>query len=70
MSRIQVKNPPRKAVMTREQAKKWLRSEGVTFKQFAKENGINPRTLQAVLDGHNKGFRGNAHRAAVALGMK
>ncbi|MCL1860062.1 MAG: DNA-binding protein [Proteobacteria bacterium] len=56
--------------MTRDQAKKRLRAEGVSFKQFAEENSINYRTLQAVLNGHNKGYRGNAHRAAVALGMK
>jgi len=70
MNHEQVKTRPRKEVMTRDQAKKRLRAEGVSFKQFAEENSINYRTLQAVLNGHNKGYRGNAHRAAVALGMK
>ena len=43
---------------------------GQKIQKVAEENGINYRTLQAVLNGHNKGYRGNAHRAAVALGMK
>jgi len=64
----QVKKPPLK--VTAAQAKARIRREGKSFKQVAEENGINYRTLQAVLNGHNKGYRGNAHRAAVALGMK
>jgi len=68
MNHKQVKKPPLK--VTAAQARARLRQEGKSFKQFADENNINCGTLYAVLHGHNKGYRGNAHRAAVALGMK
>lgn len=56
--------------MTLEQAKKRLQKEGKSYKQFAKERNLNYRTVLCVLNGVNKGLRGEAHRAAVALGLK
>ena len=56
--------------MTLDQVKKKLQQEGKSYKQFAEEHQLNYRTLICVLNGVNKGLRGEAHRAAVALGLK
>lgn len=52
------------------QARKKLDGEGKSIKQFAEERKLNYRTVICVLNGVNKGRRGEAHRAAVALGLK
>lgn len=56
--------------MTPEKVKEQLRREGKTVVEVAKENNLNLRTVYCVLNGVNKGVRGEAHRAAVALGLK
>ena len=52
------------------EARKRLELRGISVKQFAKENGIHVSTVYAVLNGQKKCLRGEAHRAAVALGIK
>ena len=47
-----------------------LREAGLSVPEWAKANGFNPATVKAVLYGHSKGLRGEAHRVAVALGVK
>lgn len=47
-----------------------LREAGISIPSWAKANGFKPSTVKAVLYGHSKGLRGEAHRAAVALGIK
>ncbi|MRD73311.1 DNA-binding protein [Rhodocyclus tenuis] len=56
--------------MTLDQVKKRFEREGKSFKQFAEENSLSYRTVIAVVNGVNKGRRGEAHRVAVALGIK
>ncbi len=56
--------------MTPQQAKEKLRKKGITAADFAKEKGLNYRTVIAVLNGVNKGRNGEAHKCAVALGLK
>lgn len=55
---------------TREQVTEELRKRGKTIPQVAKELGFPVRAVQAVIYGHNKGYRGQAHEIAIALGMK
>lgn len=55
---------------TPQAAKEELRQRGETIKSFADENGFPYRTVQAVLSGTNKGHHGEAHKVAVALGLK
>jgi len=55
---------------TPEQVKKQFEKRGWTYAGWARENGFSPRTVVAVLNGVNKGRYGEAHRAAVALGLK
>jgi gp16 family phage-associated protein len=47
-----------------------LRNEGKTVTAWAKENGYPVRSVRAVISGHNKGHFGQAHKIAVALGLK
>ena len=56
--------------MTPQLAKEKLAQQGITALEFSKQKGLNYKTLLAVLNGTNKGRYGEAHRAAVALGLK
>lgn len=56
--------------MTGEQAKRKLREEGVTLKQFAEKNGFPYYMVSRVVSGSSKANFGRAHDVAVALGMK
>lgn len=43
---------------------------GISIAQFARDNGLNQGIVYQVLSGAKKGRRGEAHRAAVLLGIK
>jgi gp16 family phage-associated protein len=43
---------------------------GYTIPQFAKELGVHPEMVRRVLWGMVAGKRGQAHKIAVALGIK
>jgi len=47
-----------------------LDRQGISIAEFARANKLEPRAAYVVLAGRNKGRRGEAHRAAVALGIK
>lgn len=55
---------------TSSQVLKDLDKSGRSIADFARENGLKLPTVYRVLKGTNKGKRGEAHRAAVLLGMK
>lgn len=57
-------------VKTREQVREELDREGKSIRAWAREHGIPDRTVYEVLAGRKKGRRGDAHRAAVLLGIK
>lgn len=54
----------------REDVKAQFRAEGLTLAAWARAKGFNPRTVYRVLSGEIKGGYGEAHRIAVALGLK
>lgn len=54
----------------RKQAREALEKRGQSAKDFAKLHGLNPSTVYAVLSGQSLCRRGEAHRAAVLLGIK
>lgn len=56
--------------MNIDQVKKRFEAEGKTYTGWARENGFSPRTVIAVMNGVNKGRHGQAHKVAVALGLK
>ncbi len=56
--------------MQADQVRAKLKNEGVNVKDWAIERGFKPTAVYHILNGCNKGRRGNAHRIAVALGIK
>lgn len=54
----------------RSDARDRLSKLGLTAKEWAEQNDISPSTVYAVLNGQKKCLRGEAHRAAVLLGIK
>ena len=55
---------------TREQVKQefWLAGRSIT--DWSQAHGIERHVVYGLLDGKTKGCRGEAHRAAVLLGLK
>jgi gp16 family phage-associated protein len=51
-------------------ARKRLEQQGISVKAFALQHNFHPSTVYAVLLGQKKCLRGEAHRAAVLLGIK
>jgi gp16 family phage-associated protein len=51
-------------------ARQRLIDQGLSTADFAKRHDLNPSTVYAVLNGQKKCLRGEAHRAAVLLGIK
>ena len=58
------------ALRTPAQARKWLRANGISATEWATKHGFSRYTVTDLLRGKRKGHRGEAHLAAVALGMK
>ena len=54
----------------RQQAREALDKRGQSAKDFAEQHNLNPSTVYAVLSGQSRCRRGEAHRAAVLLGIK
>lgn len=54
----------------RQEALTRLREAGISIPEWSKANGFSAGTVKALLYGHSKGLRGEAHRAAIALGLK
>jgi gp16 family phage-associated protein len=54
----------------RQKARKALEMRGQSVKDFADKHQLNASTVYAVLSGQSQCRRGEAHRAAVLLGIK
>lgn len=54
----------------RNEARQRLTALGISAKEWAEQHGLTPSTVYAVLNGQKKCLRGEAHRAAVLLGIK
>lgn len=58
------------SVKTREQVIAELARKGITRAQWAAANGISRFIVYQVLTGKHEGRWGEAHRAAILLGLK
>lgn len=58
------------SMKTVEDVKEDLYRRGKSVPELAKELGVSPRIVYELLRGRIKGRRGQAHRAAVLLGLK
>lgn len=57
-------------IRTKKQAKADLCRRGVSVAQFARAHGLAVGTVYHVLSGVSPALRGEAHKAAVLLGIK
>lgn len=57
-------------MMTSEQIKKKFKKQGITFTEWAKQNGYSRAQVYRVLNGQAKCNYGAVHEIAVKLGMK
>ncbi|HCD9834318.1 DNA-binding protein [Pseudomonas corrugata] len=53
-----------------EQARAVLDRKGISIADFCRQHGLNRNLVSDLLNGRKKGRRGEAHRAAVLLGIK
>ena len=58
------------ATLTPEQARADLDRRGISIAEFSRKHGLNKHLVSDLLNGRIKGRRGEAHRAAVLLGIK
>ncbi|ATR85195.1 DNA-binding protein [Pseudomonas sp. HLS-6] len=58
------------APVTPEQARASLDRKGMSIAKFSRIHGLNKNLVSGLLTGRIKGLRGEAHRAAVLLGIK
>lgn len=56
--------------MSREQARAELIRHGINVAEFCRTHDLSPQLVYDLLAGRKKGLRGEAHRAAVLLGIK
>lgn len=57
-------------VKTTKQVRTSLRAKGITITEWSRKHGFDRYTVTDLLRGKRKGNYGEAHRAAVALGLK
>lgn len=57
-------------VLSIEDVRRRFDEAGVSVSQWACDKGLSPAVVYALLAGRVRGRRGEAHRAAVALGLK
>lgn len=62
--------PTQPVTRTKEEAAAWLDTNGISVAEFARKHGLKRMTVVDLLRGRRKGRRGEAHNAAIALGMK
>lgn len=55
---------------TPESAKAWFARHGINKSAWARDLGIDRMVMVDLLRGRLKGLRGEAHHAAIALGLK
>ncbi|MBL5859535.1 DNA-binding protein [Serratia fonticola] len=55
---------------TPDQVKQYFHLNGLTFTQWAKENGYSPTDVYRVINGLTKAKYGKGHEIAVKLGLK
>ncbi|MDA7086524.1 DNA-binding protein [Pseudomonas sp. SA3-5] len=58
------------SLLTPEQARAALDREGISIAEFCRTHDLNRNMVSDLLNGRKKGKRGEAHRAAVLLGIK
>lgn len=58
------------ALLTPDQAREKLDRAGISIAEFSRTHKLNKNLVSDLLNGRKKGRYGEAHRAAVLLGIK
>lgn len=58
------------SIRTPQEARAWLNRHGVTIAEWARTHGFKPSVVAALLAGRARGRWGEAHDAAIALGLR
>ena len=58
------------APLTPDQVREQMDRQGVSIADFSRKHRLNKNLVSDLLNGRKKGKRGEAHRAAVLLGIK
>ena len=58
------------SLLTPEQVREQMDRQGVSIADFSRKHRLNKNLVSDLLNGRKKGKRGEAHRAAVLLGIK
>lgn len=62
-----IQNPP---VLSVEQVRHRFYASGTSVTDWAHKHGFSRQVVYSLLSGRTRGYRGTAHAAAVALGLK
>jgi gp16 family phage-associated protein len=57
-------------IRTPTEARAWLARHGVTITDWARRHGFKPAVVASLLAGRSQGNWGEAHSAAIALGLR
>ena len=57
-------------VKTVEEVRRDFARKGIAFAEWARANGLQVPAVYNLLNGRTRGTRGDAHKAAVLLGLK
>ena len=55
---------------TAPEAREWLQRHGVTISAWARSHGFKPSVVASLLAGRTRGQWGEAHEAAIQLGLR
>ncbi len=58
------------SLKTPSEARAWLLRHGVTISKWARCHGFKPGVVASLLAGRSQGNWGEAHKAAIALGLR
>ncbi|WP_282244807.1 DNA-binding protein [Stenotrophomonas sp. PS02300] len=67
---MKAKRTAKPKLRTPDEARQWLRDNGITVIAFTKQNNLCRHAVNDALRGIGKGNYGKSHAAAVALGIK
>ena len=56
--------------LTAPEVRQWFLDHGISVTDWARERGFRREVVYAALAGRTRGYRGQAHQVAVALGLK
>jgi gp16 family phage-associated protein len=63
-------SPTTSSLQTPSEVRQWFFEHGISVTDWARKNGFRRDVVYAALAGRTRGYRGQAHAVALALGLK